>query len=68
MSGQGRAASSSYASSSSRASWPLTVDNIIPTGIPAADSASGSEIAGSPVAFWSGVNATQSMSRSITCS
>ncbi len=39
----------------------------MPTGSPDADSASGSEIAGSPVAFCNGVNATQSMSRSMIC-
>ncbi len=39
----------------------------MPTGMPEADSASGSEIAGSPVTFCSGVNPTQSASRSMSC-
>ena len=43
-------------------------DSIIPTGMLAADSASGSEMEGSPVMFCNGVNATQSMSRSMICS
>ena len=38
----------------------------MPTGSPVDDSASGSEIAGSPVAFCSGVNAAQSTSLSMT--
>ncbi|CNM63737.1 Uncharacterised protein [Mycobacterium tuberculosis] len=38
----------------------------MPTGMPSAVCANGSEIAGSPVTFCSGVNATQSISRSMT--
>ena len=38
----------------------MAAENIMPTGNPLADSASGNEIAGSPVTFCSGVNATQS--------
>ena len=41
------------------ASRPAAAPNIIPCGRPAAVVASGSEMAGSPVAFCSGVNATQ---------
>ena len=51
-------------SSSLRRSWPIGALSIMPTGIPFADRASG-EMAGSPVAFCSGVKATQSISRSV---
>ena len=50
------------------ASCPRVADSIMPTGMPVEENASGREIAGSPVAFCSGVNATQSMSLSTICS
>ena len=64
---QGRASSSSKANSSSRASRPTSAGSIMPTGIPLADSASGSEIAGSPVTFCSHANAAQLTPRSMIC-
>lgn len=50
------------------ASRPAPAANIMPSGIPLDVVASGSEIAGSPVALCHGVNVTHSRMRSITVS
>jgi len=68
MRGQGRALFEFVRQFQKSGLLPTTAENIMPTGRPETDSPSGNEIAGSPVTFCSGVNATHSNSRSMTWS
>jgi hypothetical protein len=68
MRGNGRACSSSNASSSSVRSSPQAAVSMVDVGSPSASRSPGTEIAGRPATLWSGVNATWAASRSINVS